>query len=375
MSNNHEMLYDEPAEQLERVAPLESFDLEAIKKLGNDVRSAARTLSVKEVRFLVDLYYMVQNHRIRSDAQARALRGGGEPNEVFLHFGNVFVGMEKQLVNVLQAYAEGQYIGRWMMNIYGIGPVIAAGFMAHIDITKAPTAGHIWAYAGYDPNREWLGREGAKKVVEEAMQQAEDWDQIAAIVCKRIGSTPRNFIAQLEAEGGINKANLMKVAAKRPWNADLKVLCWKAGQSFVKQNPQKCQYRRLYTERKVYENMKNLNGEYAEQAARELASKNYTVGTETQKALAAGRLSPAHISARCERYAVKIFLSHLQQVWFEHYHGRPAPAPFPIAHQDHAHMIDPPEFNDPGAPVIKVKPKLEVVPKAPRKPRAKKNAE
>lgn len=41
-------------------------------------------------------------------------------------------------------------------SIHGIGPVISAGLLAHIDIHRAVTVGHIWRFAGLDPSVKWL---------------------------------------------------------------------------------------------------------------------------------------------------------------------------------------------------------------------------
>ena len=96
-----------------------------------------------------------------------------------------------------------------MLSITGIGPVIAAGMIANIDIKKCQTAGAIWKFAGLDPTVEW------------------------------------------------------KKGQKRPWNADLKTLCWKLGQSFLKvQSNSNAFYSRLYLERKEYETEKNEKGDY-----------------------------------------------------------------------------------------------------------------
>jgi hypothetical protein len=48
------------------------------------------------------------------------------------------------------------------------------------------------------------------------------------------------------------------------------------------------------------------------------------------------------LHARAKRYAVKLFLAHLHEVWYrEHYKTAP-PIPYPIAHLGHAHYIAPP---------------------------------
>ena len=52
-----------------------------------------------------------------------------------------------------------------------------------------------------------------------------------------------------------------------------------------------------------------------------------------------GKLPPAHIHARAKRYAVKMFLSHLQTVmWFEKYGELPV-KPFVIEHMGHVHYV------------------------------------
>jgi len=50
---------------------------------------------------------------------------------------------------------------------------------------------------------------------------------------------------------------------------------------------------------------------------------------------------------RAKRYAVKMFLSHYQHVGHVLLHGTPPPAPYIIAHGEHAHYIPPPNFTHP----------------------------
>jgi hypothetical protein len=165
--------------------------------------------------------------------------------------------------------------------VYGIGPVIAAGLMAHIDITKCPTVGHIWRFAGLDPTLKW------------------------------------------------------EKGQKRPFNGPLKTLCWKVGQSFMKFSGQaECQYGAIYRERKQYEIERNEAGGNAAAAAEVLAAKP----NHAQRAIyATGKLSPAQIDARARRYAVKLFLSHMHAVWYEQHFGTEPPLPYPIAILKHAH--------------------------------------
>ena len=162
--------------------------------------------------------------------------------------------------------------------------------MAHIDITRAPTVGHIWRYAGYDPTCEW------------------------------------------------------KRGEKRPWNASLKVLCWKAGESFVKvSGKEEAFYGQIYKKQKEKYVAKNLAGGFAETAAATLKKKTWGRDTIARAAYESGRLPDGHIHAMAKRYAVKLFLAHLHDRWFRLHFGTEPPKPYPIAYLDHVHYIAPPE--------------------------------
>jgi hypothetical protein len=178
----------------------------------------------------------------------------------------------------------------------GIGAVLTAGLLAHIDIHKAQTAGAVWRFAGLDPSLKW------------------------------------------------------EKGQKRPYNADLKQLTWHTGQCFMKQsNDPDCFYGRLYRERKAFEITRNESGANRETAAAFKVSPGATKGVKDK--LAEGRLPDFNIDARARRYAVKIFLSHLHFIWFFSEFRRLAPTPFTIAFLGHAHEIAPPDCDMiPGLP-------------------------
>ncbi len=263
-----------------------SMGLSAIEKLTKDLAKASMTLGPAETRFLVDSYYIMQEQRKRSANQVMALSETTEPHEVLVWFACQNRTLENQIKRALAKYAEGHPVGARMLSVVGIGPVITAGLLAHIDIKLAPTVGHIWRFAGLDPTSKWEKGE------------------------------------------------------RRPWNAALKTLCWKIGESFVKnKGRENCFYGQLYDQRKAYEVEINARNGYADQAAAILKShpshKQKTIYSE-------GKLPDGHIHARAKRYAVKLFLAHLHDVWYRHEYGEAPPLPYPIAHLGHAHKIDPP---------------------------------
>jgi hypothetical protein len=263
--------------------------VEQLQKLHKDLRAAAVTLSTTEARFLVDSYYIMQEDRKRAHNQVLALEENKEPHEIIGWLAQNSRLLENEIKKVLETYASSKRIGMWMQSIVGIGPVISAGMLAHINIEKGRTVGSIWRFAGLDPTVKWEKKK------------------------------------------------------KRPFNAGLKTLCWKTGQSFMKfSGNEDCMYGHLYKKRKVYEVARNDSGGNTERAAEILTEKNFDKSTEAYKHLSAGHLPPAQIDARARRWAVKIFLSHLQMCWWYDTKGELPPVPYVIGIKGHIDFIPPP---------------------------------
>jgi hypothetical protein len=285
----------------------EQFDpalLTPVQRLSRDMANAAKTISDAEARFLVDAYYSMQDARIRADGQIRSIvktpvdtgevnedgepRLAIEPHDVLMWLSEQNSTLEGQIKRALQRYVDGHVVGSWLMGVHGIGPVISAGLLAHIDINKAVTVGHIWRFAGLDPTVRW-----EKKT-------------------------------------------------KRPWNAQLKVLTWKAGESFVKfSGSDECFYGKIWRKQKDEYIRRNDAGLYAARAAEILATKKLGKDTDAFAHYSAGRLPPAHVHAMARRYAVKLFLSHLHGEMYRRILKTEPPLPYPIAHLGHAHIIKP----------------------------------
>jgi hypothetical protein len=265
--------------------------LGSIERLTKDLRNASVTLSSREVRFLVDSYYAMQRDRIRASHQTRTLEKNEEPHVVLNWLTGQRSTLEKQVARALDAYSASNPASAWARSITGIGPIISAGLVTHIDITKAPTVGHIWRYAGQDPTMVWNKKE------------------------------------------------------KRPWNGSLKRLCWIIGESFVKVSTNENDiYGKVYVARKQQEIIKNEALEFKSQAEHALATKNFSADTEAKKHYLTGKLPPAHIHARAKRYAVKLFLSHLHHVMYELHFNEPPPKPYVIDHMGHTHFLAPPNW-------------------------------
>lgn len=243
---------------------------------------AAANLSAPELRLLVANYYQSQHMRKRADMQLRHL-GDRQPLQISTFMAEAFADIENQIARAFDKLLDSP-VAQWIKAQRGIGPIIAAGLLAHIDITKAPTVGHIWRFAGLDPTLKW------------------------------------------------------EKGQKRPFNAELKQICWHAGQCFMKQsNDPDCFYGQLYRSRKKFEITRNDAGGNAERAKEFKVSPGATKAVKDK--LAEGKMPDFNIDARARRYAVKIFLSHLHALMYWDHFGKAPPKPFPISHLGHAHEI------------------------------------
>lgn len=295
--------------------------VEQLEPLSRDLRRASALLSHAEARFTVDSYYQRQRARIRTGNQIRASAGmlpesihkwgwhqpwacihgkdchdpekecGSvtEPHDTLIWIWRNEGVFERALASALGKYAEAQQLGQWAMSIMGIGPVLAAGLLAHIDIRIPKSAGGVWRFAGLDPTAVW------------------------------------------------------EKGQKRPWNASLKVLTWKIGESFVKVKGREGDfYGRIYAERRGYEEAKNEAGEYMDQALKkaEIVGKS----TEAYKWYSEGLLPPGHLYMRAKRYAVKMFLAHYFEVGVQLIKREKPPRIYAISHLEHVEEIPPPNW-------------------------------
>jgi hypothetical protein len=260
-----------------------------LPELTNDLKAAARQIGRNEVVVLVAMYYMQQKQRVRLTNQTTAFTKIDQPHDLVEAFSKAMAVTERRIARVLDIWSSEQLICRWARSIKGIGPILSAGLAAHIDITRAPTAGQVWRFAGLDPSVKWLPK------------------------------------------------------TKRPWNAELKTLCWKVGDSFVKvHNNPGDYYGHIYAQRKAQEIARNDAGEFREHALQRVGS----VGkdTEAYKAYAVGKMPPGEVDARAKRVAVKLFLSHWHHVAFVLEYGKEPPRPWVLAHGGHVDYIPPPNW-------------------------------
>lgn len=272
------------------VEAVETDFLPPVERLSRDIIDACRSLRPEDIRYLVDVYYQVQEFRKAAANQKRAADESTEPHKLIAWLSGQFLTFEGQVKRALDAWTSENTVAKWAKSITGIGPVLSAGLAAHIDITRAPTVGHIWSFCGLNPNARW------------------------------------------------------EKGQKRPFCLRAKVLCWKIGDSFVKfHNHPKCAYGRVYAQRKALELERNEECAFKDQAEATLAAKKIREA-ETRVHYEAGKLPPGRLDLRARRYAVKLFLAHWHDIAYRAHYGRPPPKPYAIAQLGHAHEITPGEM-------------------------------
>lgn len=253
-------------------------------------RKALPGLTDTDARFLVDAYYLMQDYRIRANAHQREHEA---PHAFIEALAERSADIEDDIRFQLGHWVKTKPIGEWLISIKGIGPVITAGLLAHVNMGKrddgslvCPSPSALWAYAGLNPDARW------------------------------------------------------EKGSKRPWNAALKRLCFLTGTCFEKLG-ERGFYGRLYRERLAWEIEHNASGANAAYAENALTTKKYKTGTITRQALEAGRLSDAHVHQRARRWTVKLFLSHVWEVWYFLEYGERGPKPYVFEHLGHVHRIEP----------------------------------
>lgn len=260
-----------------------------IPRASKEVILEAKKLTNPAARFIVSNYYDYQDQRKRADMQLRHL-GDGEADNLAKTLewnAGAAAAMEADTAKQLKAFAETSVVGQWCMSHYGVGPVITAGLLAHLDITVAPTAGHFWSFAGLNPLQKW------------------------------------------------------EKGQKRPYCAAMKQLMFHLGECFKRTSGVKdAFYSQFYKTRKDMLVQRNDAGEFAERA-----KVFFTKSADVKKTLATGKLPAGNLDRQACNQAAKMFLSHLHAVMYWNYYKEAPPKPFMIAIKGHAHEVKIPNLH------------------------------
>lgn len=316
-----------------------------VKKLKKDLKLATMMIGIDEARYLVDSYYEVQKFRMAIGNQIRALGESEEPTVLIGFLYNNMVYLEDTIKQSLGEFSGKYAVGRWLKSIVGIGPVLSAGFLVTFDIRRQMCLAFEDEEGKGD--MEWVESTGdIRKKVAGGKLFVHD---------QRVDA--RATAGAFWRFAGMEPSAVWEKGTKGPWNARAKVLCFKAGECFVKvQNNDDDVYGKLLIKRKEAEQARNEAGEYAEQAREKLEKCNTGKSTDAYKHYSEGRLPPAHIHARARRWVMGIFLSRLHNVMYQDYFHTDPPLPYIFSNKHkggiHTKYIAPPFFNrDDGEPL------------------------
>lgn len=289
------------------------------------------------MRALVEIYYDFQKQRIATfnNVMMNCERNGITEKDLedkyqvtpLINEAKKFELLIKKRLNAdIQNYP---IFSEYLTKIQGIGSVISAGLVANIgDISKFDTISKLWVYAGLGFNK-WCPECKAPTYVEVEYEDRE----------KKVKTTKRfkpfekcnhckekidkliieenKLEEKLEGKDKDSKKyeevkkerlRMEKIyndgtepliqkrmkGYQSNWNARLKVLCWKIGESFVKQKAQKSGYRRIYEQVRATD-----------------------TGFHPKKVVTDGKTkyNDGHMYNRAIRKTAKIFLSHLWMTW------------------------------------------------------------
>ena len=358
---------------------------EPFARLSKDMKDAARELSIRDARFLVDEYYIWQGARIRSASQQRTHEEAGEPHSLLVWESVAKRRVEGVLKSALGEFARSYAAGQWLQAHCGVADVISAGLLARFDIRKAPTVGHFWRFAGLDPTLKWHGKDKTEKKLKELGITKKEKNLTADNIAKlsqwsgqhavRIQSVWDNGFVALKGPPAKKYRGLEAFFSARPFNMKLKTLCLEyLGGSFNRQKGRDaCYYGHLMDVKSKALWSENLSGKFSDTATNDIATVRYGKDTsayafkvgcykpeEVMQVIAHGKtadqankgepgsgtpmLPPGQIFYRARRWTVKLFLSHLHHVMHVDYHQAPPPHPYIFEHpngEDHRHLIEP----------------------------------
>lgn len=154
-----------------------------------------------EIIYLIRQFYRIQEHRIAFGEQIRALKKQKVSVNPLDSYYKDLQGLEKRMTTYMKDSIQDEAIWTgFLKKTRGIGPILAAGLINLIDITKARHVSSLWKFAGLD-------------VVN--------------------GAAPKR-----------------KKGVISTWNPLMRNLCWKIGTSLVRTGSP---YREFYDERKKHE--------------------------------------------------------------------------------------------------------------------------
>lgn len=258
------------------------------------------------LKTLIDLRDRVlQKERIAWNNRLAAIKNGadtGSPEEVerLTFYMERFGELEKLATEDIQKYVKDLVIVEYMCWVKGIGPILAAKVIAHIDIDEPDTVSAMWRYCGYSVVN------SGEYVYPCGHEQPSNGNGPvdASTLCATCNARP---VMQGKAERPTKGERLH-------YNARLKSACFLVAESLVRTGSP---YREIYDKAKEY----------------------YELNRPSWNKM--------HIHRASQRKMVKVWLAHLWLVW-RTIEGLPADPAYPDAILNHSHIYPPEYFGWPS---------------------------
>ena len=103
---------------------------------------------MKSVKYLIERYYQVQEHRMAVFAQVRELEEMEDDATLIKSYAEEFQRLEKNIAKDIEKAVKGHAMFPWFKSVKGIGPILSAALITNIDIERAQHPSSIWKYCG-----------------------------------------------------------------------------------------------------------------------------------------------------------------------------------------------------------------------------------
>jgi len=272
------------------------------------------------IRSLVEIYYDFQDQRIITNNRiSMNVKRNGFTEQQLDQYGvlEIMKNAEKFEKDVKKRLTEQiKQFDIWktyLSKIQGIGPIISAGLLAYVgDISRFDNISKLWQMAGFGMNTYCKKCKGF--TYEEVLFSKKDTKKKTKV--KRLKAMQICNQCNKQTEPIIQKR---QIGYMSNWNDKFKVLCWKIGQSMVKQKASKSGYRKLYDQIKKKERLKN-----------------------PKRIKVKGKImyNDGHIHNRALRKVIKIFLANLWMEWRKQ-EGLTVTKPYIVNKNPEHNMIQP----------------------------------
>jgi len=307
-----------------------------------------------EIRIKVKTLYALQKNRIQAELRIQALVRAKILTDFrshSLHFwlNEHVLGLEKTIEKDVALLVKDFPIWKqWLKSVHGVGPRLAGSFIAGIgDIARFSSISALTAYCGYDVRDYCQNDKCGKPIVDSARPYAATLDK-----------------KELKGYCSCEKPNIFKMAPYRKqgykanWHQFLRMSLYKLGESFQKQDPDKCLYTRLLLQKKAFYRQQHPEWQFCYKCGAKLLQQDGLPDKCSKKGCAGNHggikhpfkkdrsgdpvyiYSKGHLQMMARRYACKIFLQHLWLKWRE-IEGLAVSEPWILAHGGHVNFIAP----------------------------------